>query len=203
VTGYGPEDDRRLVRRVVEDGELAAFDALVARHADRVYGLIHRHVADVDQAMNLAQETFFNAYRGLRGFSGECAFFTWLYRIARNVMTSAARYEAARPKIAASLDAPLGDGDGTRGDALPASDGDPVERALREERRGLVAKAVVALPEDFREVVVLRDFEDRSYEEIAELLGVAVGTVKSRLHRARAALASALKPVFAEPRAAR
>jgi RNA polymerase sigma-70 factor, ECF subfamily len=203
VTGYGAEDDWRLVRRVVDDGDLPAFDALVARYADRVYGLIQRHVADVDQAMNLAQETFFNAFRGLRGFSGECAFFTWLYRIARNVTTSAARREAARPKIAASLDAPVGDGEGTRGDALPAVDGDPVERALSEERRGLVAKAVAALPDDFREVVVLRDFEDRSYEEIAELLGLAVGTVKSRLHRARAALAAALRPAFAESRAAR
>lgn len=153
--------------------------------------------------MNLAQETFFKAYRGLAGFSGQCAFFTWLFRIARNVMTSAARYDAARPKIAASLDVPAPGATAPRGETLAASDGDPVERALRDERRSLVLKAVAELPPDFREVVVLRDFEDRPYEEIAELLDVAVGTVKSRIHRARAALAEALRPAFAEARAAR
>ena len=203
MTGHGAEDDWRLVRRVVDDGDLPAFDALVARHADRVYGLIHRHVGDVDHAMNLSQETFFKAFRGLKGFSGECAFFTWLFRIAKNVLTYAARYDAARPKITVSLDAPPAGGEGSRGDALPASEGDPVEYTLQQERRDLVLKAVTALADDFREVVVLRDFEDRSYEEIAELLGLAVGTVKSRLHRARAALAATLRPVFVETRAAR
>lgn len=152
--------------------------------------------------MNLVQETFFKAFRGLKTFSGDAAFFTWLYRIAKNVVTSSARYDAARPKIAASLDDSAVEGGPTRGAALVSGGPDPAEAALTEERRTLVVRAVAALPSDFREVVVLRDFEDRSYEEIADLLGLAVGTVKSRLHRGRAALAEILRPVFAEARAA-
>lgn len=197
------DDDWRLVRRVVDGGERSAFDALVDRYADRLYGLLHRQTGDPDHAMNLVQETFFKAYRGLRGFSGEASFFTWLYRIGRNVAASAARYDAARPKVASSLDEPSKDGGETRGAAIAAQGGDPLDDVLAEERRELVTKAVARLPADFREVVVLRDFEDRTYEDIAVLLGVAVGTVKSRLHRGRAALADLLRPAFSEARAAR
>jgi RNA polymerase sigma-70 factor (ECF subfamily) len=196
------DDDWRLVRRAVDDGDRSAFDALVDRYADRLFGLFHRRTGDPELAMNLVQETFFKAYRGLRGFAGDAAFFTWLYRIGRNVAASAARHEAARPKIAASLDQPAHEGEAARGASLPAQGGDPAEAALAAERRELVLDAVARLPEDFREIVVLRDFEDRSYEDIAALLGVAVGTVKSRLHRGRAALADLLRPVFCEARAA-
>ncbi|HYC76326.1 MAG TPA: sigma-70 family RNA polymerase sigma factor [Planctomycetota bacterium] len=202
MSGPSADDDWRLVRRVVDDGDRSAFDLLVAKHSDRLYGTLHRVVGDPEQAMNLAQETFFKAWRGLRGFSGEASFFTWLYRIARNAVTSAARYDGARPKISASLDAPSKDD--ARPRIEPAAEGaDPAARLLAEERRELVIREVAALPPDFREVVVLRDFEDRPYEEIAELLGVAVGTVKSRLHRGRAALAERLRPAFAGARAAR
>lgn len=197
------DDDWRLVRRVVDGGERSAFDALVDRYADRLYGLLHRQIGDPDIAMNLVQETFFKAYRGLRGFSGDASFFTWLYRIGRNVAASATRYDSARPKIAASLDEPAKEGGDSRGAALAAEGGDPLDDVLAAERRELVTNAVARLPADFREVVVLRDFEDRSYEDIAVLLGVAVGTVKSRLHRGRAALADLLRPVFFEARAAR
>jgi RNA polymerase sigma-70 factor, ECF subfamily len=202
LTGSPDDDDLRLARRVAEDDDDEAFEALVARHADRLYGLLHRFVGDAEQAMNLSQETFFKAYKGLKTFSGDSSFFTWLYRIARNVVVSAARYDAARPKVTASLDLSADESsDGPR-PTPRADDSGPVERALALERRALVARAVSALPHDFREVVVLRDFEDRSYEEIAELLGLAVGTVKSRLHRARAALADLLRPYFADLKSA-
>ncbi len=193
-------DDWSLVRLVVDRGELAAFDVLVCRHQDRLYGVILRLVADSERARDLTQETFLKAYRGLRGFTGNSAFYTWIYRIARNVVTSAARYDAARPAVAASLDTGARGGEVGAHPEPQAGGGDPVEHVLEVERRSLVLAAVAALAEDFREVIVLRDFEDRSYEEIAEMLDVPVGTIRSRLHRARAELKERLKPLLVNPR---
>ncbi len=187
------------MRRVVDLGDLSAFDALVERYQDRLFGVIARLVSDQERARDLTQESFLKAFRGLRGFTGDSAFYTWLYRIARNVITSAARYDQARPVIAVSLDAPPSDGgDGRRVDP-PASGGDPVERIMEDERRMLVLVAVAQLAADFREVLVLRDFEDRPYEEIAAMLDIPVGTVRSRLHRARADLKDRLRPLLANP----
>ncbi len=196
-----PKTDWQLIKRVVDDGDLTAFDALVDRYQDRIFGVISRLVSDVERGRDLTQETFLKAFRGLRGFTGDAAFYTWLYRIARNVVTSAGRYDRARPVVAVSLDAPTSSGreDSARIDP-PATGGDPVERLLEDERRAMVLAAVAELQLDFREVLVLRDFEDRSYEEIAELLEIPVGTVRSRLHRARADLKERLRPLLANPR---
>jgi RNA polymerase sigma-70 factor (ECF subfamily) len=194
----GPDDDWVLVRRVVDREDLRAFDALVVRHQDRIFGLIARMVPDQEAARDLTQDTFLKAFKGLRGFSGEASFYTWLYRIARNVVTSHARYQAARPRISASLDAE----DPDRGPlrvVLAAPAKDPVEGAIESERRAMLLAALAALSPEFREIIVLRDFEDRSYEEIAELLEVPPGTVRSRLHRARADLRERLKPILADP----
>jgi RNA polymerase sigma-70 factor, ECF subfamily len=198
VRPEGPEDDWLLVRRVVDRDDLHAFDLLVERHQDRVYGMIARLVADAESARDLTQETFLKAYKGLAGFAGGSSFYTWLYRIARNVVTSQLRHEAARPKISASLDAEEGDRAPLR--LVAAGPGpDPVQAAVEAERKKLLLQALAMLQPEFREIIVLRDFEDRSYEEIAELLDLPDGTVRSRLHRARAELRDKLKPILVDP----
>lgn len=198
VRPEGLEDDWALVRRVVDARDLSAFDLLVQRYQDRIYGVIGRLVADAELARDLAQESFLKAYRGLAGFSGGSSFYTWLYRIARNVVTSQQRYDSARPKVSVSLDAPAGERSPLRL-AAPSGGPDPVQSAVESERRRFLLEALAALQPEFREIIVLRDFEDRSYEEIAELLDLPAGTVRSRLHRARTELRERLKPILADP----
>jgi RNA polymerase sigma-70 factor (ECF subfamily) len=188
------QDDDALVRLAVR-GRTEAFEALVQRHQDRLYGLLHRMVGDRERALDLAQETFLKAWRGLAGFQGQSAFYTWLYRIARNVVISAGRYDAARPHIGISLDAPDDDGEVSRITAGAADDG-PSERALAAERRELVLRAIGSLPGEFREIIILRDMQDHAYEEIAEQLEIPVGTVRSRLHRARSELRARLEGIL-------
>lgn len=192
------QDDLTLVREA-RSGRSEAFDLLVRRHQDRIYGVIHRMVNDREKAMDLTQESFLRAWKGLGTFEGQSAFFTWLYRIARNVVMSAGRYEAARPKIKVSLDdpAPGSDTDGRRPRIdLEGASRSPGESLLAQERRDLVVQAIGSLPPEFREIVILRDMRDQSYEEIAELLEVPLGTVRSRLHRARMELKERLRSVF-------
>jgi RNA polymerase sigma-70 factor (ECF subfamily) len=194
----GPEDDWALVRRVVDLEDLGAFDVLVTRYEDRLYGVISRLVPDAEMARDLTQDTFLKAFKGLKGFTGDASFYTWLYRIARNVVTSHARYDAARPRIAASLDADEGGRAPLR--IVTATGGpDPVQNAVEGERKRFLLAALASLQPEFREIIVLRDFEDRTYEEIAELLDLPDGTVRSRLHRARMELRERLKPILADP----
>jgi RNA polymerase sigma-70 factor (ECF subfamily) len=198
VRPEGPEDDWLLVRRVVDREDLHAFDLLVERYQDRIYGVIARLVPDAEAARDLTQESFLKAYKGLAGFAGGSSFYTWLYRIARNVVTSQLRHEAARPKIAASLDADEGERAPLRL-VTAASGPDPVQTAVEAERKKLLLQALASLQPEFREIILLRDFEDRSYEEIAELLDLPDGTVRSRLHRARCELRDRLKPILVDP----
>lgn len=192
------QDDLTLAREAL-DGRPEAFDLLVERHQDRVYGVIHRMVTDREKAMDLTQETFLRAWKGLGSFGGQSAFFTWLYRIARNVVMSAGRYDAARPKIKVSIDEPS-PGNDNGGDQRRIDPEDesrlPHESLLAQEQKDLVIKAIGSLPSDFREIVVLRDMQDQSYEEIAELLDIPLGTVRSRLHRARMELKERLRSVL-------
>ena len=195
----GAGDDWDLVRRVVDQNDPGAFDLLVERYQDRVYGIIARLISDAELARDLTQDTFLKAYKGLSGFTGGSSFYTWLYRISRNVVTSHLRYESARPKIAASLDAEEGDRAPIRL-SLPASGPDPMQGAVEAERTKYLLQALASLQPEFREIIILRDFEDRSYEEIAELIDLPAGTVRSRLHRARAELRERLKPILVDPK---
>lgn len=188
------QTDTHLVEQA-SAGDREAFSELVRRHQDFVYGVIQRLVSDRDRAADLTQETFLRAWRGLHHFSGGAAFSTWLYRIARNVVISGARYDAARPKIRASLD----DEDNKVGVGLAAEDEGPGTHAHREETRELVRAAIETLGQEQREVVVLRDLVGKSYEEISELVGVPVGTVRSRLHRARRELKRELERLIEGP----
>jgi RNA polymerase sigma-70 factor, ECF subfamily len=170
-----------------------AFDVLVRRHEARVVRLASRMLGDADAALDAAQEAFVKAWRALPRFAGESRFSTWLVRIVinqcRNDLRRRKTVKHTRPL---SLDAPgpSGDGDGrgggSAGDGVAARGPDPFDLARGREIAGALESALARLEPDSREVIWLRDAEDLSYEGIAEVLDVPVGTVRSRLHRARA-----------------
>ena len=156
-------------------GDLEAFDRLVAAHQDRIYHTAYRITGNADDAQDAAQETFVKAFRALPRYRHEAAFGTWLYRIAVNAALDIVR---RRPPAPASLEDVI----------LPAAAHNPDAEAEREEVQRRVHRALQRLSPDHRIVIVLRDLQGLAYEEIAEVLRVPVGTVRSRLSRARDAL---------------
>jgi RNA polymerase sigma-70 factor (ECF subfamily) len=178
-------------------GDRDAFEHLVRRWQDRIYGAIFRMVRDRETAADLAQETFLKAWSRLSSFEGGSAFGTWLYSIALNQVRSEMRRRSAlknRPPLSLEALGRGGDGQGDGSDYDPADDRPDAAQSLStREECGLLLDAVAALDDDFREVIVLREFQDLSYDEIAVSVGVPVGTVRSRLHRARADLRDRLK----------
>ena len=192
--GEEQEPDARLIARS-QNGEVEAFGELVEAYQDRIYHTILRLVGQREEASDLAQETFLKAFRALASFRGESRFYTWLCRIAINTAISARRKVALHGKPI-SLQAADGDGGGQASFDPPARDGDPTEALGRKEATGRVRAAIAALDEPYRLVVVLKDLEERSHEEIAGILGIPVGTVKSRLHRARLELKERLKDLW-------
>ncbi len=186
-----PDPDAGLVAQFRE-GSAAAFDALVERHRLRIFHLACRLVG-TDHADDVAQEVFIAAYRALHHFRGEARFSTWLYRIAlhtcsRRLKTITARSRREHHPSPAAEDAP------DESLEIPDSRHDPERLALRTELREEVRRAIAGLSEKHRDVIVLRDLQQLSYEEIAEVIGCPVGTVRSRLHHATAQLAERLRP---------
>jgi RNA polymerase sigma-70 factor (ECF subfamily) len=193
-----PFDDAVLVRQC-QRGDLTAFEPLVVKYQDRIYNLCWRLCGDRQVAEDLSQEAFLKAFESLGTFRGVSGFYTWLYRIATNLALSYRRSERRQmnvgtgqewhdiPSQAMRLRRPGGDGD-DQPDAV-------VER---DEVRRLVWQAIQELDDEHRAVVVLRDMEGLDYGEIAEVLHLPAGTVKSRLHRARMAIRERLMPVLGE-----
>ena len=195
MTGVGNAmSDAELVAQCVDGSRPSAFEDLVDRYGERLYRVVHRLVGDAEMARDLTQDTFLKAWRGLPSFSGSSSFYTWIYRIARNVVTSEYRRLQARPRVVRSLDAgPNGGSDDASERLDVADDGEgPRSALMSKERREAVTAAIVALVPEFREIIVLRDIEKHSYEDIAEMLTIPVGTVRSRLHRARMELKASL-----------
>ncbi|MED5330112.1 MAG: sigma-70 family RNA polymerase sigma factor [Planctomycetota bacterium] len=176
----GREAEGDLVRRL-QAGEEAAYRELVDVYRDRIVTVVRRVAGNEADAEDLAQETFIKAIRGIGKFAGKSALFTWLYRIAVN--TARDHLDSRRRRPAVSLDA-LGEEGGhpfdVAGPTLP-----PLAELEREELRQRVRKAVDRLPEPFRTTLALREMEGHSYEEIASILEVSMGTVESRIFRAR------------------
>jgi len=188
--------DRELVRRA-KTGDRPAFDELMRRHEREVIGVAYRMLGRYEDAVDLAQDAFYRAYRSLGAFREEASFRTWVYRIVMNLARHRRRWYARhRVSQTVSLDDPppgAEEGQDPVGEQIAAPAADPRQETARSELRGRLTQALSWLPEPFRAAVVLRDVEGLPYEEIAGICGERVGTVKSRLHRARQMLREALK----------
>jgi RNA polymerase sigma-70 factor (ECF subfamily) len=182
----GPADAELITRSLA--GDSGAFGVLVVRYQDRLFGSLARLLGSEEDARDAVQEAFVQAYLKLGTFRGTSAFYTWLYRVAFNQAMSHAR----RQRPTRSLD----DERSERGREPVDGQAAPDARLQLGERATLVQRALAALSAEYREVVVLREMDDCSYEEIAEILEVPVGTVRSRLFRARLELRDRLAPIL-------
>ena len=185
--------DLSLVRRV-QAGERAAYDLLVLKYQHKVVKLVMRYVRNPADAEDVAQEAFIKAYRALPQFRGDSAFYTWLYRIAINTAKNALVSRERNP-VGFELDAPGHEDSADMSGRLRDPD-TPEGLALSEEIRNIVHAAIGALPEDLRTAIVLRELEGLSYEEISAAMSCPVGTVRSRIFRAREAIDGKLREVF-------
>lgn len=190
----GPDaSDLSLVRRV-QRGERSAYDLLVLKYQHKVVKLVMRYLRDPADAEDVAQEAFIKAYRALPQFRGDSAFYTWLYRIAINTAKNALAARERQP-VSYEFDTQQGE-DGPDVISRLKDPETPEGLALTEEIRETVNAAIVALPEDLRTAIVLRELEGLSYEEIAVSMDCPVGTVRSRIFRAREAIDRRLREVF-------
>ena len=187
-------DDRALVI-ACQEGDRDAFSTLVVRYQEAVLNLAYRRLGDRELALDVAQEVFIKAYKGLPKFEGESKFFTWIYRITLNEAVSAHR-KTARHKRALSLDAQRTDGEGARlGE--PADDrAGPTDAAASLDDQALVQESIADLDDEFAQPLILRDLEGLSYQEVSDVLQIPLGSVKSRIHRARQTLKQRLAKVI-------
>jgi len=186
------ELDQELVRRV-QRGDSAAFDLLVRKYQHRIVGLIGRYVADWSECQDVAQETFLRAYRALGNFRGDAQFYTWLHRIAVNT--------AKNHLVASNRRPPTDDIDVDDAEQFASGmrlrDNDTPERELmRQQLEQTVMRAVQSLPEELRVAITLREVDGLSYEEIAKRMDCPIGTVRSRIFRAREAIDLEMKPLM-------
>jgi RNA polymerase sigma-70 factor (ECF subfamily) len=176
---------------------MRAFEMLVVKYQRRIERLIGRMVRDVDLVQDIAQETFIRAYRAIPQFRGESAFYTWLYRIAVNTAKKALVELKRDPVVSESAYALADDGDETSRVENELSDSDTPEAVMAtKEIAATVNAAIDALSEDLRQAITLREIEGLSYEEIADVMNCPIGTVRSRIFRAREAIAERLRPLL-------
>ncbi len=198
MTGMvNPDADAPLIERV-KAGDVKAFEMLVVKYQRRIERLIGRMVRDVDLVPDIAQETFIRAYRAIPQFRGESAFYTWLYRIAVNTAKKALMELKRDPLVTESARASRDDDDdgGSRVEN-ELTDGETPDAVLASKQiAAAVNFAIEALSDDLRQAITLREIEGLSYEEIAELMNCPIGTVRSRIFRAREAIALKLRPLL-------
>jgi RNA polymerase sigma-70 factor, ECF subfamily len=184
--------DGELVERA-RNGDRRAFDLLVLRYQQKVVNLVSRYVRDPSEALDVTQEVFIKAYRALKSFRGDSAFYTWLYRIAINTAKNFLVAQGRRPPgddVEAETAEQLEVGGRLKELATPENE------LLSEEIAATVKAALDELPEDLRTAITLRELEGMSYEEIAEAMSCPIGTVRSRIFRAREAIDRRLKPLL-------
>jgi RNA polymerase sigma-70 factor (ECF subfamily) len=186
------ELDQALVKRV-QGGDRAAFDLLVRKYQHRIAALIGRYVHDWSECQDVAQDTFIRAYKALANFRGDAQFYTWLYRIAVN---TAKNHLVATNRRPPADDIDVADAVNFAGATRLHDDDTPEHELLRREIEDTVAATVAALPEELRVAVTLREMDGLSYEEIAERMGCPIGTVRSRIFRAREAIDARLRPLL-------
>lgn len=184
--------DQDLVERV-QRGDKKAFDVLVLKYQNRLIKLIAGYLRDPDEVMDVAQESFIKAYRALPKFRGDSAFYTWLYRIAIN---TAKNYLVAQGRRPPDSDIEASDAELLDSGAELRDVASPEHVLLKDEIEKTVFDAIEQLPDDLRTAVTLRELEGLSYEEIADVMGCPIGTVRSRIFRAREAINERLKPLL-------
>ena len=191
-------EDRALLERA-QSGDMDAFEALVERHKDRLYGLALRMTRSEADAAEVVQDTFLAAYQNLKNFRGESAFGSWVHRIAANNALMRLRHQRVVDAANEELRSPEFTERGSLAE-VPEVDWSrgADEKVLDEELGRAIRQGTDALPEGYREVFLLKDMEGLSYEEIAEMMGISVPAVKSRLHRARLALREEIDAFYKE-----
>ena len=186
--------DQELVERV-QRGDKTAFDILVRKYEHKLANVISRYIRDPAEVLDVSQEAFIKAYRALPNFRGDSAFYTWLYRIAINT--------AKNYLVAAGRRPPRDDIEAQDAEQFESASGlkeyaTPEREALRSELAGTIQSAIDELPEELREAIVLRELEGLSYEEIATAMDCPIGTVRSRIFRARDAIEKRIRPLLDE-----
>lgn len=190
------DSDLQLVQRTVA-GDQRAYELLVLKYQRRIERLVARMVRDHDLVQDIAQETFLRAYRALPQFRGEAQFYTWLYRIAVNTAKKFLMDMRRDPVLTESALAPVQDDEETfRNRHEPSTDETPETVLAAQEIAAAVQAAMEALPEELRQAVTLREIEGLSYDEIAQAMGCPIGTVRSRIFRAREAISARVKPLL-------
>ena len=184
--------DRDLVQRV-QKGDKSAFDLLVRKYQYKIIKLISRYVHDPNEALDVSQEAFLKAYRALPGFRGESAFYTWLYRIA---IHTAKNYLVAQSRRPPGSDIDAQEAEQYEGQSFLKEYETPERLLLKDEIAATVFKVIEELPEDLRTAITLRELEGMSYEEIAQTMGCPIGTVRSRIFRARESIDVKLGPLL-------
>lgn len=196
ASAIGIQSEEQLLVRELKSGSEQAFALLIAQYSQPIYSLIARSLRDPADAADVTQEVFVKVFRSISGFHGDASLRTWIYRIALHETSNQRRWWNRHKKQELAIDAPIENEEGdctSMAEMLATGDASPFEQVLRSETRHTVEAALRELPDAYREVVVLREIEGFGYEEIAEILNVNLGTVKSRLTRGRAALREFLK----------
>ncbi len=189
---YSEQLDEDLVRRV-QRGDKSAFDFLVIKYQHKIIQLVNRYVKDPSEAQDVAQEAFIKAYRALGSFRGEATFYTWLYRIAIN---TAKNYLLSRARRNANYQVDIQEAEVLENAPQLQGLETPERLLLNQEIIDVINAAIDELPEEMRTAIILREFDGMSYEEIAEAMDCPVGTVRSRIFRAREAIDTKLNPLL-------
>ncbi len=184
--------DQQLVERV-QKGDKRAFDLLVLKYQHKIFAVISRFIRDHAEVQDVAQDAFIKAYRALPNFRGESAFYTWMYRIAIN---TAKNYLVARNRRPPASDVDVDDAEFFAGNDNMHEMNTPERNLLRDELQSVIDQAFRDLPDDLRMAVTLREIDGLSYEEIAEAMDCPIGTVRSRIFRAREAIDKKIQPLI-------
>ncbi len=189
-----PETDQQLVERV-RKGDKRAFDLLVIKYQHKILGLVGSYVHDFQEVHDVAQETFIKAYRAMGQFRGDSAFYTWLYRIAIN---TAKNYLVSKGRRPPDTDVDVYDAE-AYDSPYPLKDLETPENNLQKSQvEDAIFRVIKTLPDELRTAVTLREFDGLSYEEIAQVMDCPVGTVRSRIFRAREAIDRVIKPMLSK-----
>lgn len=186
------QSDKLLVARV-QKGDKQAFDLLVVKYQHKLIGLVGRYINDYHEVLDVTQEAFIKAYRALGGFRGDSAFYTWLYRIAIN---TAKNHLVARNRRPPDVGIDINDAEYYEGSGNLKDFESPEQNLYRDELEKVVYKAIEQLPNDLRTAITLRELDGFSYEQIADVMECPVGTVRSRIFRAREAIDKKIKPLM-------